>query len=70
MNMELILNSVAVFIVVFLAVGTLFMAWVFVYVMYQLVKTPISDILNRKRNEKIYQEIAEEYFKKTGRKLP
>lgn len=70
MNMELILNSVAVFIVVFLAVGTLFMAWVFVYVMYQLVKAPISDILNRRHNEKIYQEIAAEYFNKTGRKLP
>lgn len=70
MNIELILDAVAVLIMVLLGVGIGWMVWVFMYAMYQIVKAPISDILNRRRNEKIYQEIAEEYFNKTGRKLP
>ena len=70
MNLELILNTAALLIMVLLAVGIWWMVWVFMYAMYQIVKAPIADILNRRRNEKIYQEIAEEYFNKTGRKLP
>lgn len=70
MNLELILNTAALLIMVLLAVGIGWMVWVFMYAMYQIVKAPIADILNRRRNEKIYQEIAEEYFNKTGRKLP
>ena len=70
MNLELILNTAALLIMVLLAVGIGWMVWVFMYAMYQIVKVPIADILNRRRNEKIYQEIAEEYFNKTGRKLP
>ena len=70
MNLELILNTAALLIMVLLAVGIGWMVWVLMYAMHQIVKAPISDILNRRRNEKIYKEIAEEYFNKTGRKLP
>lgn len=70
MNLELILNTAALLIMVLLAVGIGWMVLVLMYAMHQIVKAHISDILNRRRNEKIYQEIAEEYFNKTGRKLP